>query len=72
MITRNSYVLHFTTDQGKTESITVNNANPNLPPAIIFRAMDDIVAANSVRTDAGTVVSRGNALLIQRTTTEIS
>ncbi|WP_338751046.1 DUF2922 domain-containing protein [Bacillus sp. FJAT-52991] len=63
--------LHFTTDLGKTASLTLDYPKEPVDPALVKQSMEAIIAANVFNSTNGKFVTIKEANLIDRTVTNI-
>ena len=52
------YALAFETSIGKTLTVRVTNAEPDLPPSVAIAAMDKILAANCFDKKNGALIGK--------------
>ncbi|WP_315906933.1 DUF2922 domain-containing protein [Priestia koreensis] len=59
-------MLDFTTEGNKTSSLSIEYPKDSLDPAVVTAAMNQIIAANIIRTASGDLVGIKGARVVDR------
>ncbi|WP_203363010.1 DUF2922 domain-containing protein [Bacillus sp. REN10] len=64
--------LQFTTDLGKTASLTIDDPKEPIDPALVKQSMEAIIAANVFNSTSGKFAAAKDANLVDRTVTNLA
>lgn len=71
MATTKTLRMSFKNEEGRTVSISLDNPREDLTAAEVVTVMDLLISKNIFTSSGGDLVSKQDALLIDRTTTDL-